>query len=79
MTSYLITKQQNGYLLQCISGPCKLGLERIETDDPSIEDDLRQLGIPQDRRAAVLEEVRSKGTGTVTFDAKPMEPLTSVS
>ena len=79
MTSYLITKRLKGYLIQCVAGPCKIGLERIESDDPSIESVLRQLGVPQDQRAVVLKDVRSKGAGTVTFAAKPMEPLTTVS
>ena len=75
MTSYLITQKPDGYLLQCTGGPCKVGLERIETDESSLVQDLITLRVPEGQRATALQELRSHQSTIVTFDAKTMDPL----
>jgi hypothetical protein len=78
MLTYQIIKQANGYLLECMGGPCKRGHERIETDGSSLEQTLTTLGVSRDQRATAMQELHSSLSATVIFDAKPMAPLPSL-
>ena len=59
LTSYRITKQPSGFLLECTGGPCKLGHEHIATDGLSLEQTLATLGVPKVQRAEATRELRS--------------------
>ena len=75
-TTYLINKKQTGFLLECVSGPCRTGNESISTkDEPSLIQAFKTLRVPEEKIETVLQVLRLSQSTTVTFDAKVMEPL----
>jgi hypothetical protein len=75
MTTYQIEKRSAGYLLDRISGPCKLGHESIPaTDVADVEKVLTVLHCPQSQISDVMAALRSHLATQATFDARVWAP-----
>jgi hypothetical protein len=77
MTSYVIVKQRaNNYLLECLSGPCRIGDQTIkDIQESSLAKVLTTLGVPAEQMMAAIEEARVLGRANVTYEAKRTDPL----